>query len=97
MEIISGYIGSGKTSKLVLKLVENPNSYLVTMTYERSAYLKQKYPVVAERIVSVDQVQRGKLRGLVASLLIDDVDEFLSNLLGHHVQAASLTTLRSHG
>lgn len=90
MEIMVTGRQMGKTTTALAHLYAYSDAILVVPTHQRAAQLKQKYPELADRIVSA--TGSAGLRGRsYDKVLVDDVDQVLYHLLGAPVDMATAT------
>ena len=95
MNIVSKTRGGGKTTQMLRWLKDNPGGWLLTATEQEARHIRTLVPKHLKG--QVRAAAPGCLLGQRGPAVIDNLDLYLTLLLGGEVEAASITAALGEG
>lgn len=91
--VIARSIGGGKTHAAVEWVKEDPGvRVMVVASHDAKVWVRRRFGLGKDQVFTVGEVSGGRLRGLgKRGLVVDNADMVLSELLGHFVEAVTVT------
>jgi hypothetical protein len=89
MKIICKARRGGKTTEIIKKVKEDPDSMLFVMNESEAQYISHTFDIPITRVCSWSNYKE-KIIGLNRKIYIDDVDMFLQELFDYKIECASI-------